>query len=106
MAEAFGATIEMAAQGSTLALVAGRTGQPPHAAVATAGGRVVADLGGGRLVAIVELQALLGMRQHPAIITAGPISVDPERFARFAALADLDNPQDSRPPGPEGVDFA
>lgn len=93
MAAAFGAKIDVGAPGSTLALVLGRAGQPPHGAVAAAGGRVLADLGGGRVVALVELRALLGLRQHPAVTTAGPISVDPERFARFAALVDLDNPQ-------------
>jgi hypothetical protein len=48
-----------------------------------------------RVLAIAPLEAHAGLRLHPGIELAGPVSIDAERFGRFAQLIALD---DARPP--------
>ena len=91
VAEAFGARISLPMEGRSLFFVVGRDG-PPDAAIRGLGGVVVTRLPDPRRVlAIAELAALSALRQHPALQIAGPVSIDAERFGRFAQLVGLDD---------------
>lgn len=94
-ARAFGARVTLPLEGRCLFLVVGRDG-PPDAIVRAAGGTVVARLPDSRRVlAILSLADGTGLRGHPGLELAGPVSIDAERFARFTELIGLD---DARPP--------
>ena len=94
-ARAFGARVSLPLEGRSLFFVVGRD-QAPDAIVRAAGGTVVARLPDERRVlAILSLAAGTGLRGHPGLELAGPVSIDAERFARFTALIGLD---DARPP--------
>lgn len=94
-ARAFGARVTLPLEGRCLFLVVGRDG-PPDAIVRSAGGTVVARLADSRRVlAILSLADGTGLRGHPGLELAGPVSIDAERFARFTELIGLD---DARPP--------
>lgn len=97
--ETFGAAVDVNAGGRSLFFVVGRAG-PPDAVVAALGGRVVVHLPDGRrALAVLGFDVFGALRRHPAIALAGPVSVDPDRFASFARLVGLDDgaPQ-PRPP--------
>lgn len=89
-ARAFGASISIATEGQSLFLVVGRE-EPPDLAVRTVGGEVLTRLPDQRRVlAVAELDAYAALNRHPDIALAGPVSIDAERFARFAQLIGLD----------------
>jgi len=93
MADAFGAEIVVPRDGSSLFFVVGRGG-PPDTVVCSFGGTVVTRLPDRRRVlAVLPLDAHAALARHPGIATAGPVSLDAERFARFARLLGLDEAQ-------------
>jgi hypothetical protein len=90
MAEAYGARVSMPVEGRSLFFLIGRAG-PPDAIVRDAGGDVVTRLRDPRRVlAVLPLAAHAGLRRHPGIELAGPVSIDAERFSRFARMVGLD----------------
>ena len=95
-ARAFGADVSVAADGRSLFFVIGRTG-PPDPAVSAAGGQIVTRLPDPRRVlAVAPLDAYARLSRHPAVALAGPITIDAERFGRFAQLIALDTtPQET-----------
>jgi len=95
-ARTFGAEVSLGMEGRSLFFVLGRTG-PPDAAVHAAGGQVVTRLPDARRVlAVVPLDAYSGLARHPAVVLAGPISIDANRFGSFAKLVGLDaSPQET-----------
>jgi hypothetical protein len=48
-----------------------------------------------RVLAVLPLTAHAELRAHPQLELAGPVTIDAERFGRFAELIGLD---DARPP--------
>lgn len=82
-------------EGRSLFFVLGRDGAP-DAAVRAAGGQVVIRLPDQRRVlAVAPVDAYEGLSRHPAVELAGPVSIDAERFGRFATLVGLDaSPQE------------
>ncbi len=58
----------------------------PLAAIKTVGGTAVAALPSHRVVAIVDLRNLPLLQRHEDVRVAGPISIDPQRFAAFQRL--------------------
>lgn len=85
MAEHFGARIETrAGNGVALCLVVGSAS--PLRAIAAVEGTPVSGLGNGRVLALVELGRLPELRSHPSVRHAGPVNVDRERLATFAAM--------------------
>jgi hypothetical protein len=89
-ARAFGASVAIATAGESLFLVVGRTG-PPDPAVRAVGGQVLTRLPDQRRVlAVASLDAYTALSRHPDIALAGPVSIDAERFGRFAQLVGLD----------------
>ena len=90
MADAFGAEVVAPMNGSSLFFVVGRGG-PPDTVVCSLGGTVVTRLPDRRRVlAVLPLDAHGALARDPAVATAGPVSLDAERFARFARLRGLD----------------
>jgi len=91
MAEAFDATIAVATSSLGLYLVIGARGMP-LSPVLSAGGEVAVCLEERQsLLAILTADAHLAVQRHPDVLLAGPVTIDPDRFARFAALAGLDH---------------
>jgi hypothetical protein len=89
-AAAFGANVSVAARGDSLFLVVGWSG-PPDPAVRAVGGQVITRLPDRRRVlAVAPLDAYAALSRNPEIALAGPVSIDPERFGRFAQLVGLD----------------
>jgi hypothetical protein len=88
----------MGMEGRSLFFVLGRDG-PPDAAVRASGGQVVTRLPDPRRVlAIAPLDGYKSLSRHPAILLAGPVSIDAERFGSFAKLVGLDaSPQEPEP---------
>jgi hypothetical protein len=102
-AAAFGARVELDPGQGGLCLVVGRHGSPA-ASVAAAKGRLVTHLPGGhRVLAMVSWEGLQALQRDAAVAVAGPVSIDPERFARFAALAGLDAGDAPSPKAPSGA---
>jgi hypothetical protein len=102
-AAAFGATVELGAGRGGLCLVVGRDASPT-ASVASVQGRLVTRLPGDRRVlAMLSWEALQTLQHDPAVALAGPVSIDPQRFARFAALAGLDAGDAPSPTAPSGA---
>ncbi|HVL53014.1 MAG TPA: hypothetical protein VM344_01990 [Vitreimonas sp.] len=90
VSRAFGARVSIATEGQSLFLVVGRAG-PPDAAVRSVDGQVLTRLSDQRRVlAVAALDAYAALSRHPDIALAGPVSIDPERFGRFAQLVGLD----------------
>ena len=91
MARGFGAEIAIGEpDGRALFLVVGRGGSP-EAAIRGLGGHVLVRLPGGiRVLAVLPVLAQGPLGRHPAVALAGPVTIDPDRFARFAALSRLD----------------
>lgn len=89
-AKAFGADVSLRSSGRSLFFVLGRTGAPDEAVVA-AGGQIVTRLPDPRRVlAVAPLDSYADLCRHPAVAVAGPVSIDAERFERFAQLIALD----------------
>ncbi len=85
MAERFGARIETRVGDSiALCLVVGAT-TPLHA-IAAVDGKAVSGLGNGRVLALIELNRLGTLRQHPSVRHAGPVNVDRARLSAFAQI--------------------
>lgn len=98
-ARAFGASISVTTQGQSLFLVVGRTGAP-DVALRALGGEVLVRLPDERRVlAVAALDAYPTLNRHPEIALAGPVSIDAERFGRFAQLIGLDgaSPEEREP---------
>ena len=87
---AFGANVAVHTEGQSLFFVIGWTGAP-DLAVRAAGGQVVTRLPDPRRVlAVAPLESYSALSRHPEVALAGPISIDAERFGRFAQLVGLD----------------
>lgn len=94
-ARAFGASVSVPMEGQSLFFLIG-CGGPPDAIVRASGGVVVTRLPDPRRVlAVLPLAAYAGLRTHPGLELAGPVTIDSERFGRFTQLIGLD---DARPP--------
>jgi hypothetical protein len=92
MADAFGANVGVATEGVLLCLVVGRVASPEHA-VASVGGDVLVRIPDGRRVlATASYSGLVALQRHPDVALAGPVSIDRDRFGRFAQLVGLDAP--------------
>lgn len=90
MARAFGAEVAVDRSPRGLYLVIGRR-HLPEAAVRAARGEVVVRLPErATVLAILPVDAHAAVQHHPDVALAGPVTIDPARFARFAALAGLD----------------
>ena len=89
-ARQFGASVDIAgAANRSLYLVVGNR-QSPRSAVTALGGEVVVALPDGvRVLAVMPTAAQLAIQRHPDVALAGPVSIDPDRFGRFVALAGL-----------------
>lgn len=85
IAHAFGASVEVGTPSGSLYLVIGFE-TPPRAAVTATGGRVVSFLGPTHLLALLPFEGFLALRQHSEVRLVGPVTIDPQRFARFVAL--------------------
>ena len=98
VARGFGATIAVARpDGRGLYLVVGNN-QSPEAAIVAAGGQVLVRIPGGvRVLAALPVAAQGLVQRHPSVALAGPVTIDPARFASFAALARLDGSVDAPP---------
>jgi len=90
IARQFGASIDVAATGGrSLFLVVGK-GVSPRSAVASVDGQIVVELPDGvRVLALLPVAMRGTVQRHRDVALAGPVSVDPVRFARFAALLGL-----------------
>ncbi len=87
---AFGADVSVVTEGQSLFFVIGWTGAP-DLAVRAVGGQVVTRLPDPRRVlAVAPLESYSALSGDPEIALAGPISIDAERFGRFAQLIGLD----------------
>lgn len=85
IADAFGASVEVGAPAGSLYLVIGFE-TPPRSAVIATGGRPVSFLGATHLLALLPFEGFLALRRHPEVRMVGPVTIDPQRFARFVAL--------------------
>lgn len=83
-ARGFGATIEMTRGSLALCLVA--TTGSPLPAINAVGAKVLAALSPTRVIAVVDMTRFGQLQRRPDILMAGPISVDPQRFARFQQI--------------------
>ncbi|MCU0892515.1 MAG: hypothetical protein MUE77_12430 [Sandarakinorhabdus sp.] len=83
-AEQFGADVRTASEGRALCMVIGHVS--PVSAINAVGGTLAAMLPNHRAIAIVDLRHLPALQGHEDIRVAGPISVDPQRFAAFQRL--------------------
>lgn len=99
MSRAFGADVTVDRPPRGLYLVIGRQ-RLPDGPVRAAGGEVVVRLPErATVLAVLPVDAHAAVQRHPDVALAGPVTIDPDRFARFAAFAGLD----ARPtptPGP------
>jgi hypothetical protein len=84
-AKTFDANISIADQEQSLFYVVARAGTP-DAAVRSVGGEVVSRLTVRKALALAPLALYSTLRNHPDLQLAGPITIDPERFARFTRL--------------------
>jgi hypothetical protein len=90
MAQAFAAKIELATSDLGLFFIVGRDSSVDEA-VRSVGGTIVFRLPGNqKVLAVLRLTAFHYIKQHPAISLVGPVVVDQERFARFAAMLKLE----------------
>jgi hypothetical protein len=88
--EAFGASVDVRAEGQSLYFVVGWVG-PPDLAVRAVGGQVVTRLPDPRRVlAVAPLDGYAALSRHRDVALAGPVSIDPQRFGAFARLVGLD----------------
>ena len=90
MARQFGASIDVAApEGRALFLVVGK-GVSPRPAVSSVDGQIVVEFPDGvRVLALLQVAMQASVQRHRDIALAGAVSIDPVRFARFAALVGL-----------------
>jgi len=95
--ETFGAAVDVARPDTGLCLVVGREAAPT-AAVHRHGARVVTQVLDRRLLALASFDALQALQGDPEVALAGPVAIDPARFARFCAVAGIDPPAPERSP--------
>jgi hypothetical protein len=83
----FGAKIQMATGSLAMCLVIARSSPLP--ALNAVGGRILAELTPTKVIAVVNMTYFAQLKAHPDIVSAGSISVDPQRFAQFQRLLGL-----------------
>lgn len=89
-AVAFDADVAVTMEGRSLFFIVGRDG-PPDRVVQAYGGQIAARLADPKhVLAVAPLAAHSALRSDRALIHAGPVSLDPERFGRFAQIMGLD----------------
>lgn len=86
-AQAFGAKIDVAAGSWAMCLVVAH--RSPQIAVNSVGGRILAALSPTRAIAVVDMTRFAQLKRHPDVVSAGSVSVDPQRFARFQQIVGL-----------------
>jgi hypothetical protein len=87
MANAFDADIKVGESGPTLYYVVAKSGTTPDAAVRSVGGQIVSRLTSEeQVLALAPLAVHTTLRDHPDLATAGPVTIDPERFNRFVEM--------------------
>lgn len=84
-ADGFGANVSTKSGGRGMCMIIAH--RSPVAAINAAGGTLVTLLPNHRAIAIVDLRNLPLLQHHEDVRVAGPISVDPQRFAAFQRLA-------------------
>jgi hypothetical protein len=89
-AKAFGAQIQAALPERGLYLVIGHDASVTGLVQGTGGQVIVTFPNTFKLLAILPISTFFTLRQHRLIVMVGPVSIDPQRFARFAAIAGLD----------------
>jgi hypothetical protein len=87
-ASTFGANIKISLPGQGMYLVAGERSSPASL-VHSAGGKVILQISDQKLLAILPTNAYLAFRNHPQIAFIGPVAIDQERFAHFAATLNI-----------------
>jgi hypothetical protein len=87
ISQAFGAKIRLTTGSLSMCLVIGRSSPLP--ALNAVGGRILAELAPTKVIAVVNMMYFSQLKAHPDIISAGSISVDPQRFAQFQRLLGL-----------------
>ena len=98
LAWAFGAEVAVDAPPRGLYLVVGHRGAPAGS-VRSVGGEVVVVLEErNSLLAILDVDCHPALQRQPDVALAGPVTIDPTRFARFVALAGLDQQVSPAPP--------
>ena len=85
-ARAFDASVEIAAPANNGLVFLTGAADTLEASLVAAGGSVLVRLGPGKLLGSVSLQGLLALQRDKAVGFAGPVSIDPTRFATFAGL--------------------
>jgi hypothetical protein len=85
----FGAAITVQTPDRSLCLVVCRN--RPELAVLDAGGQVVTRLSAERVLALLRWEGLQRLWADPRVVAAGSVSIDAQRFARFCALAGIDD---------------
>ena len=97
MAESFAAKIHLETSDLGLFFIMGRTGSPEEA-VRSVGGNIVFRLPGNqKLLAVLRTASFSEIQRHQDVALVGPVVVDPQRFARFAALLHLEQEQPTVP---------
>lgn len=98
LARSFGATVAINNQHQGLYLVIGYQQAPVHA-VREAQGQVVLLIPERRslLAVLPGATAHSILQRHPDVALAGPVTIDPTRFASFVRLAGLDGGTPSSP---------
>lgn len=87
-ASTFGANIKISLPGQGMYLVAGNSSSPATL-VHSAGGKVILQFSDNKLLGILPTTAYLAFRNHPQIAFIGPVAIDQERFAHFAATLNI-----------------
>jgi hypothetical protein len=88
IARAFGAEVRTELSGAGTFLVVGQAASPAGL-VRGAGGQVLVAFDDRRLLAVLPVQAGLGLQRHPAIALCGPVSVDLPRLLAMLGQAPL-----------------
>jgi hypothetical protein len=84
MANAFGANIKMSLPGQGMYLVTGND-ISPAALVRQYTGKVIMQFTEHKLLALLPTTAYMDLRSRREIAFIGPVTIDQERFAHFAA---------------------
>lgn len=84
-ARSFGASVRVTMPGQGLYLVIGRY-HSLSGLVHGVGGQVVLQISARKLLAILPVTAYFAFQRHPDIAFAGPVALDQDRLAPFAAL--------------------
>ena len=91
MAHAFDAKVSIGTSNSKgLVYVNGAPGAI-EASLVSLGGQVLASLGAGKLLGAISMQGLMALQRQDGVTFAGPVSIDPARFAKFASFIGSDS---------------